>query len=270
MPSRKFYQEREQIALRLDEEIRASLSKDQIPSINEALEEVYGAFALGKHPETREMRFFLEDVQAFSPGLINSVRRLVVNEFQKWTVVPQFVEREFTVSSGGVDFGDTVVREPINSVTPSFRNWMTATLQYDNQRNGPLRRQLRWIRRRVPEALCRLAEERFVPLGVFDRHRPPYTGRPIWVLLRPIDWAVYLTPPEAPAASYPVDADGVLHPQNSERFNILTGETPAAWLKVFVPDLTPGKSVEVVNSDKEQIGRIDLPDPIADHDLCEG
>ena len=37
--------------------------------MDDRLKEVYGEFALGKFPQTREMRFFLEDIRCFTPEL---------------------------------------------------------------------------------------------------------------------------------------------------------------------------------------------------------
>ena len=42
--------------------------------MDDRLKEVYGEFALGKFPQTREMRFFLEDIRGFTPELIARIR----------------------------------------------------------------------------------------------------------------------------------------------------------------------------------------------------
>src|SRR5438067_2396807 len=98
----RFEREREKIFLRLDEEIRAALSEDRIPDVTESFQQVFGDQSIGEFPDTREMRFFIEDVAAFTPGLISRLRYLVSKEFPRWIVVPQFEDCAFEVSNTGV------------------------------------------------------------------------------------------------------------------------------------------------------------------------
>jgi hypothetical protein len=282
MFGRGFHRERERLALRLDEEIRASLSDDDVPPVNDALEEVYGEFAVGTHPQTREMRFFLEDPRAFSPGLIARLRRLVADEFPKWTVVPQFGERSFVVTARGVVFGDAWVRDPVTADTAVLREWWANARRTDEEKYGPYRRQLGWLRPRVPGALARLASEPVVLLGAFERLR--LEGHAVWVLVaRPRDGVDFVHSGEQLARldRYAVTADGTVHPQHSRRFSALEGEPPAAWLvsylserpfpgvlEVYTWDDTHAPDGSYTGSKRGPLLRtIDVPTPLDDRAL---
>jgi hypothetical protein len=229
MFSGRFHRERANLALRLDEEIRASLSDDKIPAVNDALVEVFGEFSIGTFPETREMRFFLGDVRAFSPGLIARLRRLVANEFPRWTVVPQLEECGFLVTATGVVFGDNWVRASVTSETPAFQEWRARAEQVDANKYGPLRHQLAWLRPRVREALGPLESERATLLGAFQGLQTESSV--LWVLSAAVggrtclDWAA----PHSKIAAYPV-VGGAIAPEGVKG----SSRAPEAWLTAFV------------------------------------
>lgn len=204
MVSGRFHRERANLALRLDEEIRASLSDDKIPVVNDALVGVFGEFSIGTFPATCEMRFFLGDVRAFSPGLFARLRRLIANEFPRWTVVPQFEEHVFVVTATGVVFGDNWIRESVTPETPAFQEWRASAEQVDAKKYGPLRRQLAWLRPRVQEAFGSLEAERAILLGAFQRLQ--FDSPVLWVLAAAVDGRTCLDwdAPHSKFAAYPV------------------------------------------------------------------
>lgn len=229
MFSGRFHRERANLALRLNEEIRASLSDDKTPTVNDALVEVFGEFSIGTFPETREMRFFLGDVRAFSPGLIARLRRLVTNEFPRWTLVPQFEECGFVVTATGVVFGDTWIRESVTPETPAFQEWRARAEQVDAKKYGPLRRQLAWVRPRVRAAHGALESERAILLGAFQRLQ---SDSPVlWVLAAAVDGRMCLDwdAPHSKFAAYPV-VGGQTFPDSIKGLHRL----PEAWLTAFV------------------------------------
>jgi len=277
----RFHRERAKLALRLDEEIRASLSNDKIPPLNDALEEIFGEYSIGEFPETREMRFFLGDVKAFTPGLVSRLRRLVAGEFPKWTIVPQFEDCVFVVTATGVVFGDNWIRNPITTETPELQQWWAKAREVEETKLGPYQRQLNWLKPQILPALKKLPEEGIILLGIFERLQ--FEGRAGWILVLPdeIGHSSWKSLPETSSAgSYPVDAGGVIHPKSSRRFGGLDGEKPAAWLDVITITTTLPGSIEFYSIDKDVdargslifktgrlIKQVNLPKPVDDRTL---
>lgn len=267
MFSGPFARQREKLALRLDEVLRQYLSDTATPEVNDTLEEVYGEFAIGKYPETREMRFFLQDVNCFTPELANRLRRLVSREFPKWTVVPQFNECVFTVRPDGVIFNGELARGDVSEDTPPFARWKAAAWEFDERRYGPLRRQLRWVVPRVPGCLKRLESERVVPVGAFDLW-PPFDGCAVWLMLGTQDKDAGPLPQTAPVLSHAVNPDGTLEARYSERYSpLVTDRRPAAWLHVFLRKPTHTPELTVVSSDGLELAQLVTPPVVSDTEL---
>lgn len=209
-----FARQREKLALRLDEVLRKYLSDTATPDVTDALREVYDEDSIGKFPQQREMRFFLGDVNCFTPELANRLHRLVSREFPKWTVVPQFDECVFTVRPDGVEFNGHLVKGEVRDGTTAFARWKVAALKHDERKYGSLRRQLRWVTPRVPGCLKRLESERAVLLGVFDRSDSG-EGYLAWLLVASGDREVSFGSVEVPTDSYGVTTDGSLLPRYS-------------------------------------------------------
>lgn len=183
MPGRSFFRERENLALRLDEVIRGYLSDTQVPPVTDTAEKVYGEFALGKFPETREMRFFLGELTCFTPEFANRLMRVVGREFKKWAVVPQYGERAFVVTVEGVDFDGERVSGSVSSDALAYVTWLDRSKEYDERTFGPLRRQLSFLR----PLICDVAAAKpdtAVRLAAFDTFIPPFSkgGTVLWVL----------------------------------------------------------------------------------------
>lgn len=238
----RFEREREAIYVRLGEAIRASLAEDQIAPIDDALAECFGHQSIGKFADTREMRFFLSAVEAFTPCLIRRLQRLLKEEFPKWSVVPQYEECEFTVFPSHVRFGDILVQEDVTTETTTLREWQVRAIEIREQKYGPLRRQLGWLRSRMKDSLNQLSTSQVVILGVFGHSR--WGGHAVWMLERPeavlglpgsvdvLPESIFTSAPE----SYPVDAHGTIHPMFTREYRSPGGKGPAAWLLLFHND----------------------------------
>lgn len=211
-----FARQREKLALRLDEVLRRYLSDTAAPDVTDALREVYDEDSIGRFPQQREMRFFLGDVNCFTPELANRLHRLVSKEFPKWSVVPQFDECVFTVRPDGVEFDGHLVKGEVQDDTTAFARWKVAALKHDDRKYGPLRRQLRWVTPKVTEGLKRLESERAVLLGVFDRSDAG-EGYPAWLLVASEDQNVSFGSVGSPFDRYGVTADGSLLPRYSRQ-----------------------------------------------------
>jgi hypothetical protein len=236
MRSARFYREREELALRLDEVIRSCLSADQIPIVNDAAECVYGEFAIGKHPERREIRFFLGEIAAFTPRLANALHSLISFEFPKWSIVPQFDDKEFTVTATGVRFSDRMVREPITKASAEYIEWLSDAREHDTKRFGPIRKQLRYLGPLLPAALKAAKCKGPQIVAAFDFYVPYFwDGNPVvWILIEPelANIGVELTPAERQRDSA-VTASGFVFPKYIHDFKAITDEPPAGQLLTF-------------------------------------
>ncbi|QJW95438.1 hypothetical protein [Frigoriglobus tundricola] len=233
MPSARFYHEREQLALGLDEVIRGCLSADRVPVVNGAAEDVFGEYAIGTFPERHEMRFFLGDLSAFTPRLVNALRGLAADQFPKWSVVPQFDTHVFTITAKAVVFRDRVVRGAVDDRTPAYVEWLAAAREYDAKRYGPIREQLQYLRPRLSDALRAAGGAGLAVAGAFDFYVPHFWGgNPVvWLVVGP---ALAETGVEVEAGSVlrtsALTASGFVFPEYTRRFGAYTDEPPAGRL----------------------------------------
>jgi hypothetical protein len=159
-----------------------------------------------------------------------------------------------------VEFDGELVTDAVQEKTPAFAQWKAAALEFDERRYGPLRRQLRWLRPRVPGALRRLASERAVLLGAFDRFGTG-AGQPVWLLVPPRDKNASLGSVDAPEESYGVNPDGSLQPRYTR------WPEPAARLLVFLYPLPLPKQVDVLSEYGEKIVTVPFPSVVNDAEL---
>lgn len=233
MFSARFYRKRGQLSLRLDEIIRQCLSADGIPPVSDAAADVFGDFAIGKFPEQREMRFFLGDLAAFTPRLVNALRGLVAEEFPKWSIVPQFDSHVFTITANAVVFRDRVARGSIDDGTPAFAEWHATASEYDTNRYGPMRDQVHWLRPLLPAAVVVAGSSGFAVVEAFDFYVPHFwDGNPVvWVVVGSTlaEAGVEVEGGTTLRKSF-VTATGFVFPEHTSSFEVYTAERPAALL----------------------------------------
>lgn len=254
-----FARQREKLALRLDEVLRQYLSDTAAPEVSDTLNEVYGKESIGRFPERHEMRFFLDDVNCFTPELANRLRRLVSGEFPKWTVVPQFDGCVFTVRPDGVEFDGYLVKGDVREDTPAFARWKASALECDERRSGSLRRQLRWVVPKVPECLKLLELERVVPVGAFY-HSAAGEGHAVWLLVSRADRNVSFGSVEFPKQLYDVNPDGSLRPRYSQ-------PNPPVCLLVFHCQPPHPTQVVVTSDDEGVIATVPFPPVVNESEL---
>jgi hypothetical protein len=208
-----FYDEREQIAELLETVVRQYLADAGIAAVNDTYEEVFSKQAIGRFPSTREMRFYLNDLAAFTPELADRLRKQVLSKFKKWTLVPQFVYEAFTVSSKGVYFGDKLITGQFTVATKEYREWLQAARQEDEERKGPLRRQFHYLTPLIPAALAVARAQEVAVLAAFDRFVPPiWNGKPVVWVLTEGGREKPLMKPGGERRAHTVTEDGVVEP----------------------------------------------------------
>jgi hypothetical protein len=263
MPTSNFVAERAAVAAKLDAAIRRSLAVAKIPEVNDRGGYVFGEFAIGTHPSTREMRFFLEDVNAFIPELIARIRDEVLSAYPKWKIVPQFHTQEFTISAKMVKFGEKLVRGEVIAETPAYQEWWRATVALDEENYGPARRMFRLVTSRVRKLLPRVAEERFAFVAAF---RKQDEGACVWLLMAP-DLNAVFREKYGPVQTFAVTADGVVHPEFCRDFSPLSGREPAAWLKLFDRPKATESRAELGIFKGPKVGTVIIEEYLTDEDL---
>jgi hypothetical protein len=166
-----------------------------------------------------EMRFFLEDLAAFTPELINRLRKQVLSRFRKWTVVPQYEDQTFTVSPNGVQFNKHIITTAIRQSTEAYQQWLQGARKCDERIRGPLRRQFRYVVPLLPAAIRQVRKSKVVVLAAFDRFVPNiWKGRPVvWVLTQGGKKEPVMTPGQG-QLTHVVFRDGVVEPSYCEKY----------------------------------------------------
>jgi hypothetical protein len=211
--------ERDDLAGLLESVVRQYLQDAAIPAVNDTFEEVFGRYAIGRFPCKPQMRFFLEDLAAFTPELANRLRAQVLSRFEEWTVVPQYGEQEFTVAASGVWFGAKKITAPITEATGDYQRWLRSARRYDEECKGPLRRQFRYLTPLIPAAVPVVRKKQLAVLAAFDTFVPPaWEGHPVvWVLTRGGRKKPEMRPGYG-GQTYTVTSKGAVEPEFSQKY----------------------------------------------------
>src|SRR5262249_15435664 len=208
-----FRAERERIGELLEKVLRQYLADAGVPPVNDTYEYVLSDQGIGKYPSAREMRFFLEDLAAFTPELANRLRDRVLSRFKSWTLVPQYAEMTFTVHADGVRFGRRKVQGPISEATEDYQAWLRAARRYDEERKGEVRRQVRRVVPLIQAAIPSVGRHRYAVLAAFQIPEAPERKEDtvVWVLTEGGAEEPHLSP-GATFKQHAVTAGGAVEP----------------------------------------------------------
>jgi hypothetical protein len=263
MPSESFVKERAAVAEKLREVVQRYLDDADIPEVNDRGEAVFGENAIGTHPSTREMRFFLHDLKPFTPELIARIRKGVLAEFPKWKIAPQFYRQRFTISAKSVDFGEKSARGEITTDTPAYQKWWRDAVAVDEASFGEDRKVFRFVTGLVPGVLPRVAKERFVCVAAFSSDG---TSAGVWLLAAPEENAVFREK-YGPLRKFAVTADGVVHPEFCKDFWPHTDRQPAAWLKLFIRKDGTETEPDLFSPEGKKVGTVRVPEYLTDDEF---
>jgi hypothetical protein len=226
-----FYVEREQIASQLEAVLQHYLADKGIPPVNETCEEVFGKESIGRFPSAREMRFYIDDIAAFTPELADLLRDQVLSVFKKWKLVAQYSDEVFTVSYRGVSFGDHEIVPSLTTVTDEYRRWLHAARRDDEERRGPLRRQFRHLLPLIPAAIPLARKHNVAVLAAFDRYiQPGWGGDPVVWVLTPGGKEEPFLRPGAGHIGRTVTSEGAIEPPRCRRYWPMTEIVPPYFL----------------------------------------
>jgi hypothetical protein len=147
---------------------------------------------------------------------------------------------------------------------PAYRSWYKDANDYREQRYGPLRRQLAYVRRMIPAAMVEAQRTGFTLLGAFDRFQPHLSGHAVWFLQSRSDEELSADIDTAPVRKSAVNDGGSIFPTHCKEFEPYTDTSPPFWLVTYL--LEPAQSHEFVmkRSKREAIGTAIVKDIILD------
>lgn len=241
-------------------ELRVAISKflnhHRIPEHNEILEAVFGDYAIGEYPSDRTMSFFMGSLDAFVPEIIAMLQSDILLRFPLWRLRAQFEGMSVGVYPDAVWFDDNLVTGSFTADHPVYRGWFENAKQYREARFGPLSRQLAFCRRKIPEAIERMADCPYQLIGVFETYQPHLAGVAVWVL-HVGSRELSLDDECSPVRTSAVSSDGEIYPQCSKLFYPTTDLQPPYWLTTHLVDPNAKRILIVKENERYEIGRIE-------------
>jgi hypothetical protein len=246
--------------------IRTYLSQSAAPAYNEILEEVFGKFAVGEHPQTRQMCFLLGHLESFTPEFFARLRMEVVGQFPRWSVLAQFETAKVGVNSDGLSFDDgPEIRGPVNGAHSEYAAWTSRARQLRERLWGPRWRQLQEVAKRLPRVLSSLDSKAAIVAGVFDQWEPNFPGFPVWIFQRSSqefdmgDATCFRRSGVTPNGTI-LPARGPLARDPSEN---------GPWLCTFVLDEPPVGNLDLTTEDGDVVASLEPGSVTSDQELKE-
>jgi hypothetical protein len=268
-----FAVERQKIADLLEAVLKQHLADAGIPAVNDTYEEVFGKESIGRFPSVREMRFYIDDIAAFTPEVADRLQKQVLPAFKKWTLVGQYFKEVFTLSSRGVSFGDHGLVGSLANAADDYQEWLRAVRVDDEERRGPLRRQFRHLVPHIPTAISVVRAQRVAVLAAFDRFiQPGWDGNPVvWVLTPGGKEEPYMRPGDE-QRTHPVTSEGVVELRHNSKYSPFTDLVPSYYLHAHEFPWTNRKELELVlpgwkGAPDEVIGPVVVQRLIRDSDM---
>lgn len=255
-PHSVFVRESEALVSELRVAITKLLHHQRIPEYNEILEAVFGPYSIGEYPSDRTMSFFIGSLDAFVPELIAIFQKDILVRFPLWRLRAQFEGMSIGVYPDSVWFDDNLVTGSFTADHPVYRRWFENAKQYREARFGSLSRQLAFCRRKIPEAMARMADCPYQLIGAFETYQPNLAGVVVWILhegSRDLSFDDECSPVRTSAVS----SDGEIYPQFSKLFYPSTDLQPPYWLQTHLVDPDETRILIVKENDCNEIGRIE-------------
>jgi len=136
----------------------------------------------------------------------------------------------------------------------------------EERRNGPLRRQLEFIRELLPSAMKQVDSVGFTYLLTFDRYQLD-DGNAIWILQRQNADELMLDTGWSPVRATAVTSDGTIHPEYYRQFWPYTDVAPPYWLLTYLVQEKARKDFKLVDANANQVGNIVIDRVITDDEL---
>jgi len=218
---------------------RALVRHGRLPGMSEEEAKIFYRYCVGDEIGDRTVRVELPNFGVLTPGFVEGLQRDVLASRPLWRIFIVAESPETVV----IIYPETVRV----GMVPAGGDWKTAlprtvasVLELRERREGPQRRQLEYLKRKVPSELSKLRTKPFLVVAAFDTY---YIGDPrqisVWFLY-PGEWewsGLTVEEPENAASGdeIAVKADGTFDEYYVHGFDT---PQPAFWLKQWI--LPPG------------------------------
>ena len=141
-----------------------------------------------------------------------------------------------------------------------------ASEQFDERQNGPLRRQLEYLKRLFPAAMKEARASTYSYLATFDGYQV-HEGNAVWVLQTKNDDELRLDTEYAPIRASAVTSDGVIHPQFCRDFWPYTESSPPFWLMAYIVENRTQTKFRLIDGNDKPVGAITIDKVTTDSEL---
>jgi hypothetical protein len=183
----------------------------------------------------------------------------------------------WAISIGNIDQGHLLVFADRLMVTgPTFENCddlesvvaaaKLATENFDERKNGPLLRQLEYIKTLLPSAMKDADSNTFSYLATFDGYQL-HEGNAVWILQTKNDNELLLDTEYSPIRTTAVTADETIHPEYCKEFWPYTDVSPPYWLLTYVVKDRTQTNFTMVDEDGNEVGSLSIGEITTDEEL---
>jgi hypothetical protein len=158
------------------------LKGGNFPEYNDVLDAVFEKYSVGEFPSDRTMCFFVGDLDAFTPAFVRILQERVLSEYPLWRLLAQFEGKKIGIYREGAWLGDEWVEGVFDGTDPAYVRWLEDAKACREKCNGPLRRQLAYVRNLIPAAMPDARRSGFSVLAAFDCYQPHFPGHAVWLL----------------------------------------------------------------------------------------
>lgn len=189
----------------------------------------YYAFAVDESIADRTIKVWLPDMRVLTPTLVRTFQREVLLSRPLWRILIGSDEKARTV----LIYPD-VVRIGLSSEEPDWQTQLAQIVKEEwdhrEQREGPRRRQLDYLRGRIRSSLSAVSDKPFELLAVFDTYYGDPSEWTVWVLFtgeNAEDVNVEYTDGVMGSDKFPVRDDGYFGP-------LFKDDNAKLWLRCWV------------------------------------
>jgi hypothetical protein len=138
--------------------------------------------------------------------------------------------------------------------------------RFEERKNGPVRRQLSFVRDLLPSAMKQVDSQGSAYISTFDGYQL-LEGNAIWILKRENKDEWMLDPQCSLVRSTAVTSDGQIHPEYCRQFWPYTDVSPPYWLLTYIVEDTSRRDFRLVNESGEGVASIAIDRVVSDDEL---
>jgi hypothetical protein len=181
-----------------------------------------------------------------------------------------------TLALLGWDTSDTLYFESLDDTYAALGQYIRSnasqldatlgTQHFGKRKNGPLLRQLDYIKTLLPAAMKEADEHTFSHLVTFDGYQLD-EGNAIWILQTKNEDELLLDTEYSPIRVTAVTADGTIHPKYCKNFWPYTDVSPPYWLLAYIVEDRMRTTFRMVDEDGNQVGSVTIGEITTDQQL---